>query len=167
MNPTTKLRRLLSENRCIIAPGVADALAARLVAREGFEAIYMTGFGTSLTRLGMPDVGLLTATEMVDNASRIADASGLPLVADADTGYGNALNVMRTVNDRERAGIAAICIEDNVYPKRCSFYAGVRRGGMDGERDAASGVEPNTDATHGLAERALLDGGCAVRFIRH
>ncbi|HEX6004848.1 MAG TPA: isocitrate lyase/PEP mutase family protein, partial [Burkholderiales bacterium] len=96
MKPTARLRALLNESRCIVAPGVADALAARLVALEGFEAIYMTGFGTSLTRLGMPDVGLLTASEMVDNASRIADASGLPLIADADTGYGNPINVRRT-----------------------------------------------------------------------
>lgn len=126
MKATTKLRVLLGENRCIVAPGVADALAARLVALEGFEAIYMTGFGTSLTRLGMPDVGLLTASEMIDNAGRIADASGLPLVADADTGYGNPINTRRTIRDYEKAGAAGVHIEDQVWPKRCGHLAGKR-----------------------------------------
>ncbi len=126
MKAATQLRALLGENRCTIAPGVADALAARLVALEGFEAIYMTGFGTSLTRLGMPDVGLLTASEMVDNASRIADASGLPLVADADTGYGNPINVRRTIRDYEKAGVSGVHLEDQVWPKRCGHLAGKR-----------------------------------------
>jgi 2-methylisocitrate lyase-like PEP mutase family enzyme len=105
---------------------VADALAARLVAREGFEAVYMTGFGTSLTRLGMPDVGLLTASEMTDNAGRIADASGLPVIADADTGYGNPINTRRTIRDYEKAGVAGVHIEDQVWPKRCGHLAGKR-----------------------------------------
>jgi 2,3-dimethylmalate lyase len=126
LTPAARLRALLRDNRCIVAPGVADALAARLVAREGFEAIYMTGFGTSLTRLGMPDVGLLTATEMADNAGRIADASGLPLVADADTGYGNPINVRRTIRDYEKAGVAGVHIEDQAWPKRCGHLAGKR-----------------------------------------
>lgn len=124
--PTARLRALLSRPGCLVAPGVADALAARLVALEGFEAVYMTGFGTSLTRLGAPDVGLLTATEMIDNASRIADASGLPVIADADTGYGNPINVRRTIRDYEKAGIAAVHIEDQVWPKRCGHLAGKR-----------------------------------------
>jgi 2-methylisocitrate lyase-like PEP mutase family enzyme len=123
---TARLRRLLERPVCTIAPGVADALAARLVAREGFDAVYMTGFGTSLTRLGMPDVGLLTATEMIDNAGRIADASGLPVIADADTGYGNPINTRRTVRDYEKAGVAAVHIEDQVWPKRCGHLAGKR-----------------------------------------
>ena len=86
-----QLRKLFAQPGCVAAPGVADAFAARLVKLEGFEAVYMTGFGASLTRLGMPDVGLLTATEMIDNASRIVDASELPVIADADTGYGNPI----------------------------------------------------------------------------
>lgn len=121
-----RLRALLSRPGCVVAPGVADALAARLVALEGFDAVYMTGFGTSLTRLGVPDVGLLTATEMVDNATRIVDASGLPVIADADTGYGNPINMRRTVRDYERAGVAAIHVEDQVWPKRCGHLAGKR-----------------------------------------
>ena len=124
--PTARLRALISESRCIVAPGVADALAARLVALEGFDAVYMTGFGTSLTRLGAPDVGLLTATEMIDNASRIADASGLPTVADADTGYGNPINVRRTLRDYEKAGVAGVHLEDQTWPKRCGHLAGKR-----------------------------------------
>ncbi|MGZ8198567.1 MAG: isocitrate lyase/PEP mutase family protein [Burkholderiales bacterium] len=123
---TARLRALIARPGCIVAPGVADALAARLVALEGFEAVYMTGFGTSLTRLGAPDVGLLTATEMVDNAGRIVEASGLPLVADADTGYGNPINTRRTIRDFERAGVAGVHIEDQVWPKRCGHLAGKR-----------------------------------------
>jgi 2,3-dimethylmalate lyase len=123
---TARLRALVARPGCIVAPGVADALAARLVSLEGFDAVYMTGFGTSLTRLGAPDVGLLTATEMVDNASRIVDASGLPVIADADTGYGNPINMRRTIRDYEKAGVAAVHIEDQVWPKRCGHLAGKR-----------------------------------------
>jgi 2-methylisocitrate lyase-like PEP mutase family enzyme len=119
---TTRLRELLREPGMIVAPGVADALNARLVAAEGFQAIYMTGGGTSAVRLGMPDVGLLTMPEMVDNAGRIADASGLPVVADADTGYGNALNVQRTVRAYEKAGVAGACISKI---RNCPNAAGI------------------------------------------
>ncbi len=94
---TTKLKRMIEGPELAVLPGVADALNARLVAAEGFSGIYMTGAGTSANRLGMPDVGLLTMNEMADNAARIADASGLPLLADADTGWGGPLNVRRTV----------------------------------------------------------------------
>src|SRR5919199_2840571 len=121
-----RLRTLISRPGCVVAPGVADALAARLVVLEGFDTVYMTGFGTSITRLGQPDVGLLTATEMVDNATRIVDASGLPVVADADTGYGNPINTRRTIRDYERAGVAGVHIEDQWWPKRCGHLAGKR-----------------------------------------
>ncbi|MFQ5954611.1 MAG: oxaloacetate decarboxylase, partial [Kiloniellales bacterium] len=121
---TTRLRQLIAGYDLVIAPGVADALNARLVARAGFQAIYMTGSGTTAVRLGMPDVGLLTMTEMADNAARIADASGLPLVADADTGYGGPVNVVRTVKAYERTGAAAMHIEDQQWPKRCGHLAG-------------------------------------------
>ena len=124
--PTTRLRRLMKQPGCVMAPGAADAFVARMIARAGFDAIHMTGFGTSIGRLGMPDIGLLTASEMVDNASRIADASGLCIVADADTGYGNAMNVYRTVRDYEKAGVAALHLEDQVAPKRCGHLAGKR-----------------------------------------
>ncbi len=170
MTPTRRLRALLGENRCIIAPGVADALAARLVALEGFDAIYMTGFGTSLTRLGMPDVGLLTASEMVDNASRIADASGLPLVADADTGYGNPINVRRTIRDYEKAGVAGVHIEDQVWPKRCGHLAGKRvipatemvakiKAACDARRDPDFVIIARTDAIAVEGLEAALERG--------
>jgi 2-methylisocitrate lyase-like PEP mutase family enzyme len=107
-----------------MAPGVADPLFARLVAKHGFDTLYMTGAGTSATRLGMPDVGLLTLTEMVDNAARIVAASELPVIADCDNGYGGPLNVRRAVQEYERAGVAAIHLEDQVLPKRCGHLAG-------------------------------------------
>jgi 2-methylisocitrate lyase-like PEP mutase family enzyme len=154
---TTRLKQLLSGTRCIVAPGVADAFAARMVAMEGFDACYMTGFGTSLTRLGMPDIGLLTLTEMVDNAARIVDACGIPLVADADTGYGNPMNVRRTIRDYERAGVAGVHLEDQAWPKRCGHLAGKRvipiaemeaklRAAVDSRRDADFVVIARTDA---------------------
>lgn len=124
MRMTSKLRLLLQQPGAVMAPGVADALNARLVAKHGFSAIYMTGAGTTAVRLGMPDIGLLTMTEMIDNAGRIADASGLPLIADADNGYGGVMNVRRTVQGYERAGVAAIHIEDQVMPKRCGHLMG-------------------------------------------
>ncbi len=124
MSVRSTLRELLAGPDLVMAPGVADALNARLVAREGFKVIYMTGSGTTATRLGMPDIGLLTMTEMVDNAGRIADASGLPVIADADTGYGGPINVQRTTRAYERAGVAGIHIEDQQWPKRCGHLQG-------------------------------------------
>lgn len=124
MEPRARLRRMMDRPGAIVAPGVADALNARIVAQHGFEAVYMTGAGTTAVRLGMPDVGLLSMTEMVDNAARIVDASNLSLIADADNGYGGVLNVRRTVQGFERAGVAAIHIEDQSLPKRCGHLAG-------------------------------------------
>ncbi len=123
---TTRLRELIARPGCTMAPGAYDALSARMIARAGFEAVYMTGYGTSVTRLGYPDVGLLTASEMLDNTMRIVDASGLPVEVDIDTGYGNAINVVRTVRDFERAGVAAMHLEDQVMPKRCGHLEGKR-----------------------------------------
>ena len=118
MNQTTKLRALLREAGMLTAPGAYDGLTAMLVAQAGFPLVYMTGAGTSVAH-GYPDFGLLTETEMVANAARMVRAIDVPLVADADTGYGNELNVIRTVQDYERAGVAGIHIEDQVSPKRC------------------------------------------------
>ncbi len=108
----------------VLAPGCYDPLGARLIEEAGFPAVYMTGFGTAAGRLGRPDVGLLTLSEMVDNARRIADAVDLPVIADADTGYGNPLNVIRTVREYEAAGVAAIHLEDQVMPKKCGHMKG-------------------------------------------
>jgi len=118
MTQASKLRTLLRAPDMVVAPGAYDGLTAMLVAQAGFPAVYMTGAGTSVSA-GYPDFGLLTATEMVTNAARMARAVDIPLVADADTGYGNELNVVRTVQDYERAGVAGIHIEDQVSPKRC------------------------------------------------
>ena len=118
MTQATKLRDLLRRSGMVIAPGAYDGLTAILVAQAGFPAVYMTGAGTSVAH-GYPDFGLLTASEMVANAARMARAVDVPLIADADTGYGNELNAFRTVRDYEAAGVAGIHIEDQVSPKRC------------------------------------------------
>jgi len=119
-----RLRALLESAETIVAPGAFDPLAARLVEEAGFPAVYMTGFGTSAALLGRPDVGLLTMTEMAGNAGRIAGCVDIPVIADADTGYGNALNVIRTVGSYEAAGVAGIHIEDQVAPKKCGHMEG-------------------------------------------
>jgi carboxyvinyl-carboxyphosphonate phosphorylmutase len=108
----------------VLAPGAYDGLTARLVEKSGFEAVYMTGFGTAASLLGRPDVGLLTLSEMVDNARRIVQAVGVPVIADADNGYGNPINVIRTVREYETAGVSAIHIEDQVAPKKCGHIEG-------------------------------------------
>jgi 2-methylisocitrate lyase-like PEP mutase family enzyme len=118
MRPTSRLRAALKQPGLLIAPGAYDGLTAMLVAQAGFPAVYMTGAGTSVAH-GYPDFGLLTATEMVANAARMVRAVDVPVIADVDTGYGNELNVVRTVRDFEQAGVAAIHIEDQVAPKRC------------------------------------------------
>jgi 2,3-dimethylmalate lyase len=123
---SARLRALLESGQTIVAPGAFDPLAARLVEEAGFPAVYMTGFGTSAALLGRPDVGLLTMTEMVDNAGRIAACVDIPVIADADTGYGNPLNVIRTVGAYEAAGVAGIHIEDQVAPKKCGHMEGKR-----------------------------------------
>jgi 2-methylisocitrate lyase-like PEP mutase family enzyme len=121
MNPS--LRDLLSRPGMTIAPGAYDAIGARLIEQAGFAAVYMTGAGTSAAR-GYPDFGLLTMSEMVDNAAVMARSIAVPLIADADTGYGNELNVTRTVREYEARGVAAIHIEDQVAPKRCGHLDG-------------------------------------------
>jgi 2,3-dimethylmalate lyase len=114
-----RLAELFAAGDMVLAPGCYDPLGARLIEEAGFPAVYMTGFGTAAGRLGRPDVGLLTMSEMVDNARRIAQAVSVPVIADADTGYGNPLNVIRTVHEYEAAGVAAIHLEDQVMPKKC------------------------------------------------
>ena len=121
-----RLRALLAEPALLMAPGVFDCLTARLAELAGFEMMYMTGSGVSITRLGAPDVALLSFAEILDQAKRIADVSALPLLADADTGYGGPLNVIRTVRELERAGVSAIQIEDQDWPKRCGHETGRR-----------------------------------------
>src|SRR5579872_4866824 len=118
MDGARKLRGLLTAEAMVIAPGAYDGLTAKLVAQAGFPAVYMTGAGTSVSH-GYPDFGLLTMSEMVDNAARIAAAVEVPVIADADTGYGNELNAIRTVREYEKRGVAGIHIEDQGFPKKC------------------------------------------------
>ncbi len=118
------LRALMGTQAPVMAPGAYDTLSARLVEAAGFPAVYMTGFGTAASVLGRPDVGLLGMSEMVEHARRIVQAVGVPVIADADTGYGNPLNVIRTVQEYEAAGVAAIHIEDQVAPKKCGHMEG-------------------------------------------
>src|SRR6201996_6547101 len=113
-----KLAGLLRGGDMIVAPGAYDCITARMVDQAGYSACYMTGAGTA-AMLGYPDYGLVTMSEMVDNAGRIAAAVSVPVIADADTGYGNELNVVRTVREYERVGVAGIHIEDQGFPKRC------------------------------------------------
>jgi len=126
MRVTTRLRMLLERPRILMAPGAYDALSAKLIQQAGFDAVYMTGAGVTISLLGEPDVGLTTMTEMVGQARRIVAATDLPVIADADTGYGNALNVMRTVREFEQAGVAAIHLEDQETPKKCGHFEGKR-----------------------------------------
>ena len=123
MRSTTRLRTLLAGPDMLVAPGAYDGITARLIEQAGFSAVYMTGAGTSAS-FGLPDFGLLTMTEMVGNAARMTAAMTLPLIADGDTGYGTELNVVRTVQEHERAGTAGIHIEDQVSPKRCGHLDG-------------------------------------------
>src|SRR5215472_2147128 len=118
MSGAGRLRALLHDDAMVVAPGAYDGLTAKLVAQSGFPAVYMTGAGTSVSH-GYPDFGLLTMSEMVDNAARIVRAVDVPVIADADTGYGNELNVFRTVQEYQSRGVAAIHIEDQVSPKKC------------------------------------------------
>jgi 2,3-dimethylmalate lyase len=116
---------LAGQRPFILAPGVYDGLTAKIAGSIGFDALYMTGFGTAAS-LGMPDVGLATLTEMAANVARVVEASGLPVIADADTGYGNPLNVQRTVRAYQRAGAVALHLEDQAFPKKCGFFEGKR-----------------------------------------
>ncbi|MEE8519527.1 MAG: isocitrate lyase/PEP mutase family protein [Dehalococcoidia bacterium] len=150
------LRALLARPETLLVPFTYDGFTARVAEEAGFEAVYMSGFGTSMSK-GMPDVGLLTQTEMVQNASYIAEAVSVPVICDADTGYGNAINVGRTVREYERAGVAGIHIEDQVAPKKCGFFEGKQvidvdeaaakvRAAVDARRDDDFVVIARTDA---------------------
>jgi 2-methylisocitrate lyase-like PEP mutase family enzyme len=123
-SPRARLRALLAQNAPVTAPGAYDALSARLVEEAGFDAVYMTGFGATASLIGRPDVGLLSGSEMADSARRIVSAVDVPVIADADTGYGNAVNVLRTIQLYEQAGVAGVQLEDQVMPKKCGHMSG-------------------------------------------
>ena len=121
MRASTRLRELLRAGDVVVAPGVYDGLSAKLVARAGFPAAYATGGGIARS-MGYPDLGLLSVSEIVDRLANIVEHAGVPVIADADTGYGNALNARRAVREFERAGVAALHLEDQTFPKRCGHY---------------------------------------------
>ncbi|MGY1601606.1 isocitrate lyase/PEP mutase family protein [Geodermatophilus sp. SYSU D00815] len=182
-NPRARLRELLSRPEPLLAPGAYDALSARLVEQAGFDVVYMTGFGTTASLIGRPDVGLLTGSEMVDNARRIVAAVDVPVIADADTGYGNAINVLRTVQLHEQAGVAGVQLEDQVMPKKCGHMSGKALIGLDemvGKIRAAVEARHDPDlvviartdavAVAGLDEaigraRAFADAGADLLFV--
>jgi 2-methylisocitrate lyase-like PEP mutase family enzyme len=156
-----RLRELLEAQELIVAPGVYDGISAALVAKLGFSAAYMTGAGVCASGYGLPDIGLVTLSEMAQRAAVLAGLLDIPLIADADTGYGSPINVVRTVREYERAGVAAIQLEDQVFPKRCGHLAGkdvidadafvlALRAAIDARRDPDTVIIARTDA------RALL-----------
>jgi len=179
---SSSLRALLQADAMVIAPGAYDGLTAKLVAQAGFPAVYMTGAGTSVSH-GYPDFGLLTMSEMVENAARIVRSVDVPVIADADTGYGNELNVFRTVQEYERRGVAAIHIEDQVSPKKCGHlddkeivprddYIAKIRAAVAAKRDADFMIIARTDAraVAGLEEalaraNAALAAGADMAFV--
>ena len=165
----------MAAKNALLVPGAYDGVSARLVERAGFPAVYMTGYGTSASRLGLPDLGYAGLAEMADHARNLAAAVSIPLVADADTGYGNALGVRRTVQTYEAAGVAALHIEDQVAPKRCGHlsghqvvpvaeFAGKIRAAVEARRDPDLLIIARTDAisASGLDE-ALRRGEAAAR----
>jgi len=179
-----RLRARLKSGPLIVAPGVYDAYGARLVEQAGFEALYLTGNGVSASLLGRPDVGLIDLTLIAGHAHRIAACVDIPLICDADTGYGNAVNVRRTVEEFEAAGVAAIHIEDQISPKRCGLLPGARpvialgealgkiEAALAARRDPDFIIIARTDSAdgHGLDEairraRAFVTAGADVVFV--
>ncbi len=183
MRKTTILRQMMAGNKIVVAPGAHDALTAKIIEQVGFEAVYMTGYGQAASHLGKPDVGLLTLTEMVARAANIVEAVNVPVIADADTGFGNAVNVMRTVREYEKAGVAAIQLEDQVAPKKCGHMTGrqvVSKEEMVGKIKAAADVRTDSDfmiiartdarTVHGIGEaleraKAYEEAGADILFV--
>ena len=124
MEQRKRLRALVEAPEILVLPGAYDALSAKILEQAGFDGVYFTGYGQSASCLGAPDVGLMTMTEMAERAARTAAALTVPLVCDGDTGFGNAVNVVRTVREYERAGAAAIQLEDQTFPKKCGHMTG-------------------------------------------
>lgn len=153
MTPAQRLQILLDEPGILVMPGCFDAFSARLIERAGFKVTFMGGFAVSATRIGMPDTGLISYAEMVDQARNVCGAVSIPVIGDGDTGYGNALNVQRTVHGYARAGLACVMIEDQVAPKRC----GHTRGKQVVPRDEAfSRVQAAVDAKNEGADILVM-----------
>jgi 2-methylisocitrate lyase-like PEP mutase family enzyme len=182
MSKASELRELLRRDAMVTAPGAYDCITARMIEQAGFSAVYMTGAGTAAA-LGYPDYGLVTMSEMVENAGRIASAVKTPLIADADTGYGNELNVVRTVREYEQRGVAGIHIEDQGFPKKCGHlenkaiipledYLAKIRAAVGAKRDRDFLIIARTDARAVLGfeeairrANASLDAGADMAFV--
>jgi len=183
VRPTENLKNIMSRRDAVIVPGAANAMFARVIEASGFEAAYVTGAGIANMLLGAPDIGLTTMSEVADTVARIADTVSIPLIVDADTGFGNAINMVRTVRTFERAGAAAIQIEDQVFPKKCGHFAGKHvvplgemlpkiKAAVDTRRDGSLQIIARTDARaiEGLdraIERAVafVEAGADVTFV--
>lgn len=183
MKSAHSLRSLLARPNILIIPGAADALTARLIQEAGFAAVYATGAGIANAQFALPDIGLITMTEMLASIRRIVDAVDVPILADADTGYGNPLNVMRAVREYEHAGVAALQIEDQTFPKKCGHFSGKEvvpaeemvqkiRAAVDARSDPNLVLIARTDAlaTHGFDEavnraRLYAANGADVIFV--
>ena len=183
MRHTTRLKTLLAERRALTLPGAANAMFARVIEEQGFEACYVTGAGVANMHLGAPDIGLTTLTEIANVLAPIADAVNLPLLVDADTGFGNGLNMARTVRVLERAGAAGLQIEDQVFPKRCGHFAGKDviscaemvskiKAAVDARRDGDLQIVARTDARavegfNAAMDRAhaFIEAGADVLFV--
>lgn len=175
MTPRRSLRTLIAKKQGLVVPGAYDGISAKLVEHAGFPAVYMTGYGASASRLGLPDLGFAGLAEMADHARNMAAVVAIPLIADADTGYGNALNVRRTVQLYEAAGVAALHIEDQVTPKRCGHlsghqvisraeFAGKIRAAVEARKDPDLLVIARTDAISAVDfDEALRRGEAAAK----
>ncbi|HKS64562.1 MAG TPA: isocitrate lyase/phosphoenolpyruvate mutase family protein [Xanthobacteraceae bacterium] len=183
MKRTTRLKELLARRTAMPMPGAANAMFARVIEDLGFESVYVTGAGIANMYLGVPDIGLTTLTEIADHIAPIADAVAIPMLVDADTGFGNALNMMRTVRVMERAGAAGVQIEDQVFPKKCGHFAGKDviaidemvqkvKAAVDARRDQDFQIVARTDSRAVLGidaaiERAqlLIEAGADATFV--
>jgi methylisocitrate lyase len=174
MEKAKLVRRYLSEKGQLVMPGVFDALSAKIAARAGFEVIFITGYSLSATLLGEPDFGLLTQTEVVSAAQRICSVVDTPVIVDADTGYGNAINVIRTVHDLIRAGAAGMFLEDQIWPKRCGHMKGKQvipldeqlkklRAAIEARNDHDFYIVARTDARQALGLAEAIARGIAFK----
>ncbi|NLW53808.1 MAG: isocitrate lyase/PEP mutase family protein [Clostridiaceae bacterium] len=174
MKRSTQLRKLFESDGIIVAPGAHDALTAKIIEKTGFPAVYMTGYGQAASHLARPDVGLLTMSEMVARAAAIVEAVEIPVIADADTGFGNAINVMRTVREYEKAGVACIQLEDQLMPKKCGHMLGRQvvskeemvgkiKAAVDARRDQDFMIMARTDARTVLGIEEALERGLAYQ----
>ncbi|MEH2118892.1 isocitrate lyase/PEP mutase family protein [Nostoc sp.] len=183
MSSSQKLRQLLARPEIIIIPGVYDCLGAKVVEQTGFEVVVTSGFGIAASTLGLPDYGFVTATEMLYSVGRIAQSVNIPLIADLDTGYGNALNVVRTIKDAVQLGVAGVLLEDQEWPKKCGHFEGKQvisqaehvgkiRAAVEARGDSGLVIIARTDvrASLGLDEaiargRAYIAAGADILFV--